>query len=142
MTDIFITYLLQGKYKEAEKLCKNMNDASKRDLILNTAYDTENICVYGFTQYMIRQTGETNWIELAIELMLNPLCFIEGAYSAALFHARELLEKEKNVKNLERILFFYNIPEKLLDEKEAIYISQEILQIEAHNKIALNVLYV
>ena len=94
MTDIFITYLLQGKYKEAEKLCKNMNDASKRDLILNTAYDTENICVYGFTQYMIRQTGETNWIELAIELMLNPLCFIEGAYSAALFHARELLEKE------------------------------------------------
>ena len=47
---------------------------------------------------------------------------------------------KRNVKNLERILFFYNIPEKLLDEKEAIYISQEILKIEPHNKIALNVL--
>lgn len=53
---------------------------------------------------------------------------VEGAYSVALFYARELMLIEKNVKNLERILFFYNIPEKLVDKEEAKYISKEILK--------------
>ena len=72
-------------------------------------------------------------------MMLNPLCFVEGAYSAALFHARELLAMEKSVENLERVLFFYNIPEKLIEEEEAILISREILKLEPDNKIALNI---
>lgn len=61
-------------------------------------------------------------------------------YSIALFHARELLLIERSVENLERILIFYNIPEKLLDEEEAQYISKEILEIEPHNKVALGVI--
>ena len=77
--------LLQGKYKEAEDICKSMDDNSIRDMIMTIAYDTENICVYCFIQYMIQRTGKVSWIELAIDIMLNPLCFIEGAYSVALF---------------------------------------------------------
>lgn len=131
--------LLQGKYKEAEEICKSMAANSIRDMIMTVAYDTENICVYSFIQYMIKKTGETSWMELAIDLMLNPLCFVEGAYSVALFHARELLLIEKNVKNLERIIFFYNIPEKLVDEEEAKCISKEILKVEPDNEVALSV---
>ncbi len=139
MIDDFAASLLQGNYKAAEELCKSMDDTSVKNLILNVAYDTENICTYSFTEYMIRQTGNVCWMELAIELMLNPLCFVEGAYSAALFHARELLAMEKSVENLERVLFFYNIPEKLIEEEEAILISREILKLEPDNKIALNI---
>lgn len=131
--------LLQGKYKEAEEICKSMAANSIRDMIMTVAYDTENICVYSFIQYMIKKTGETSWMELAIDLMLNPLCFVEGAYSVALFHARELLLIEKNVKNLERIIFFYNIPERLVDEEEAKCISKEILKVEPDNEVALSV---
>ena len=68
--------------------------------------------------------------------MLNPLCFLEGAYSVALFHSRELLKNERNVLNLERILFFYNIPEKLVDKNEAKSIAQEILKLEPDNVVA------
>ena len=110
--------LLQGKYQEAEDICKSMDDNSLRDMIMTIAYDTENISVYCFIQYMIQRTGKASWVELAIDIMLNPLCFIEGAYSVALFHTRELLLIEKNVRNLERIIFFYNIPEKLVDEED------------------------
>gem|GEM_PF-5019223 len=50
--------LLQGKYKEAEKICKNMANSSIKDMIMTIAYD-----------------------------------------------ARKLLLMERNVKNLERIIF-------------------------------------
>ena len=131
--------LLKGKYREAEEICKNMDTSSIRNVIMAISYDTENICVYGFIQYMISRTEKVSWIELAVDIMLNPFCFIEGAYSVALFYARELLKIEKNVKNMEKILFFYNIPEKLLDEEEAKYISKEILKIEPNNEIALGI---
>lgn len=88
---------------------------------------------------MIYTTKKVEWIELAIDIMLHPLCFIEGAYSIALFHARELLAIVENVENLERILFFYNIPDKLVSKEEAQYIAQKILSIESENVVALGI---
>lgn len=128
--------LLQGKYKEAEEICKNMEEANIKDVLITIAYDTENICVYSFVHYMIKITGKVCWIKLAIDIMLNPLCFVEGAYSVALFHARQLLFVNRSVENLERILFFYNIPEKLLDKEEAQLIAEEILKMEPDNEVA------
>lgn len=139
MTESFQMNLLQGKYKEAEKICKTIDANTIRDVVMTIAYDTEGICVYSFIQYMIERTREESWIELAIDVMLNPLCHVEGSYSVALFHARELLLIEKNIKNLERIIFFYNIPEKLVDEEEVKYILKEILKVEPDNVVALNV---
>ena len=90
---------------------------------------------------MIQRTKKVEWIELAIDVMLNLLCFIQGAYSVALFHTRELLAITKSIENLESILFFYKIPEKLVDKKEAQCIVEEILNIEPDNKVALGVKY-
>ena len=96
------------------------------------------MCILFYTVY-----DSKNWKgkldRTAIDIMLNPLCFIEGAYSVALFHARELLLIEKNLRNLERIIFFYNIPEKLVDEEEAKYISKEISKEQPDNEVALGV---
>lgn len=72
--------------------------------------------------------------------MINPLCFIEGAYSIALFHARELLKMNSSVVNMERILFFHNIPEKLVGHTEARLIANEIISVEPNNAVALEVL--
>lgn len=139
MRENFKTNLLQGKYKEAEEKCKNMDENSVRDMVMTIAYDTENICVYSFIQYMIEKTRKASWMELAIDVMLNPFCFVEGAYSVALFHARELLLIERTIENLERILFFYNIPERLVDKEEALCVAQEILKVEPENEVALGV---
>ncbi len=140
MKESFRMNLLQGKYKEAEEQCKSMDDNSIRDMIMTIAYDTESIGVYSFIRYMIEKTKKRSMVELAVDIMINPLCFVEGAYSVALFHARQLLLIEKNVANLEKILFFYHIPEKLIDKEEAQCIAKEILKMEKKNKVALDVI--
>lgn len=132
--------LSQGKYNEARELLKEIDDLSIRDIIMSIAYETENIFVYSFIHYMINMTHKKSWIELSIDVMINPLCFLEGAYSIALFHSRELFNCEKSIANQERLLFFYNIPEKLISDDEARDIANEILKIDPQNVIALNVL--
>ena len=132
--------LSQGKYNEARELLKEIDDLSIRDIIMSIAYETENIFVYSFIHYMISMTHKKNWIELGIDVMINPLCFLDGAYSVALFKARELLNCEKSIANQERILFFYNIPEKLICADEAKDIANEILKIDPQNVVALNIL--
>ena len=132
--------LIYGEYQDIERLCRNQTEAEIRDLMMNVAYDTENLSVYGFIQYMIRRTENANWIKLAVDIMLNPFSFMEGAYSVALYHARELVLMERNIKNLERLLFFYNIPEKLINDEEAKNIAEEILKTDANNKVAQDII--
>lgn len=136
MNDKVKLYLSQGKYCEANELLKNLEFSDIKNIIMSIAYDTESIFIYDFILFMLKKSNEKNWIELCIDVMLNPLCFLEGAYSVALFHSRELLKNERNVLNLERILFFYNIPEKLVDKNEAKSIAQEILKLEPDNFVA------
>lgn len=131
--------LFQGKYEKAEERCNHMDLNNIRNMIMIIAYDTESMCVYSFVRYMIEKTRDVFWMKLAADLMIHPLCFVEGAYSVALFHARELLSVERFVENLDRILFFYNIPEKLIDKAEAQCIAREILKIEPNNAVALEV---
>lgn len=139
MTETIKLKIEQGKYEEIEELCKEMEITKLRDMMLNIAYETESMSVYGFIVYMLQKNKNLEWLKLAIDVLLNPLCFIEGAYSIALFHARKILDHETNVENLERILFFYNIPEKLIDDEEAYCISEKILAREPDNKVALQI---
>lgn len=132
-------FLMQGRYKEVEAICENMEMKNIRDMMMTIAYETENICIYSFVYYMIQKKKNDDWIKIAIDIMLNPLCFVEGAYCVALFHARELLNEKKNIENLERMLFFYKIPEKLISMEEAFSIAEEILDIEPNNKAALEI---
>lgn len=133
--------LIQGRYEEVEKILIGMDEMTIRDVFLNIAFETESICVYSFAQYMGNKTKKLSWTELAIEIMIHPLCFIEGAYSVALFHSRELLSINRSIENLERILFFYDVPEKLVEKEEAYNIASEILKIAPHNKVATKIFY-
>ena len=45
-----------------------------------------------------------------------------------------------SVANMERILFFYNIPEKLVGRTEAELVAKEIISIELNNAAALEIL--
>lgn len=133
------TNLFKGNYEDIANICKDMDADKIRDILITIAYDSENISVYSFVLYMIKKTENAIWIELAVDIMMNPLCFIEGAYSVALFHSRELLFMKRSIRNLERILFFYNIPEKLVDKEEAQLIAQEILKKDPQNLVALKI---
>lgn len=132
--------ILQGKYENIEKLCEEMELNQIRDILLRIAFDTGSISVYGFVQYMAQSSGKEKWIELMIEILMNPLCHIEGAYSMALFYSKEVLKKARTAGNLERIIFFYEIPEKLISYEEAKEIAEEIIKLEPNNKTACSIL--
>ena len=140
MIDNIRLKLEQGKYLDIEEISMEMNASMFRDILMNIAYETESINVYGFIAHMTRKAENVEWLKLAVDIMLNPLCFIEGAYSIALFHARELLSIDRNAENLERILFFYNIPERLVDKDEACCIAEELLAIESDNNVAFEII--
>lgn len=131
-------YLLMGKYNLAEKFLKETDENEITYILIDMADDI-GVCVYSFIEYMIEKTQKIRWRELAIEIMVY-LAHIEGAYSVALFHARQLLSVEKTVENLEMILFFYEVPEKLVDNKEAKHIATEILKLDMENEKALDIL--
>ena len=140
MQEVIRKYIYEGNYNLAEEVCGKIEMSAIRDTLLTLAYDTDSICIYSFIRYMISKTDLPAWMELAVEVLIHPLCHIEGAYSIALFHSRELLKLEYNEKNLEMILFFYDIPEKLVTRSEAESIARELLTIAPENKVALRVL--
>ncbi|MBQ9199118.1 MAG: hypothetical protein IJ141_02945 [Lachnospiraceae bacterium] len=133
--------LIRGKFDEAEELLNKLYKDYIRDLVLSYAYNNENIIIYSFVLYMEKKTSDFFWIELAIELMLNPLCFVDGAYSFALYHSRKLLMLDDKIENLERLFFFSECPEIIIDKAELELIAMKILEKEPDNKKALGFLY-
>lgn len=139
MKDDLKQYILTGRYDLAKKVCDNIHTNDIEKTITDIAYDTESISIYSFSQYMALTTEKKEWIEIAIDIMLHPLCHIEGAYSAALFLVRKLLEIERNAENLELMLFLHHIPDEVVSREEAIDIVDEVLELNPNSKIALEI---
>lgn len=129
--------ILSGKYYSAKEMCNKYSDHELMDNIMDFAYETESISAFDFAQFMWYETKTVGWIEVIVKLMLNPLCFVEGAYSVALFYAREMLKIEYSIENLEQLLFFYELPEAILEREEADNIIKNLLELDPQNHIAL-----
>lgn len=132
--------VLEGFYHEAENVMLTIPLNAQRDIIMNLAYDTESIAIYGFLRYMLEKNKTKYLLEMTIDVMINPLCFVEGAYEVALFHTRELLKIDFSVETMEKVIFFHDIPEKLVEEKEAEAVAREIIKIEPDNCVANRIL--
>ena len=59
-----------------------------------------------FLRYMLEKNKTKYLLEMTIDVMINPLCFVEGAYEVALFHTRELLKIDFSVETMEKVIFF------------------------------------
>lgn len=140
MSSTLAEHVQHAEFEAAVKECRNLDSGSIRDILLSTAYDTGSICPYCFCAYMCSCSDSEWWHTMSIDLLIHPLCFIEGAYAIALFHAKELLKTRRSPENLERILFFYHIPERLVNSSDAKKIAYELLAYEPENSLALNVI--
>ena len=132
--------LIAGKFDEVEILCNGMKPDEIADIMLKSAYETESITAYGFAAYMNERHDKKTWLKIMFDLLINPLCFMEGAYALAAVHARELISIEESIENMEKLLFIYNSPENVISKDEAKKIAEKMLDIEAQNEVALSVL--
>ena len=135
-----LNFIKSGKYDDATKICSMYTFNELKDFLLKTAYDTSDFSLYSFASYMFTKTDKTEWLETALSLVIGPFSFVDGVYSIGLFHARQLLTKEYSIQNLEMLLFFHNIPEKLINQDEAFEIANHILKLDSSNQLALQII--
>lgn len=143
MEEKLIKYFYIGDYESIDKLLENIEITKQKDILEKIALKTESLSIYTYINYKIFKNQDKDIVylhQIAIEILIT-LCFIEGAYSSAFYHAKQILKLQpENVKNLEQLLFFYEIPETLLNEKEAITISKKILESDKKNVVARRIL--
>ncbi|HDR4604074.1 MULTISPECIES: hypothetical protein [Bacillus] len=134
--------ITSADFEEAEKLFKNNNFEEFSEEILYVTYENSSITKYSFINYLLMKKESSDLHDLAFDLLVNPLCHIEGAYHSALYHAKKSVEltveltKEENVDSLLQLLFLHSVPDKLISDTKAIEICNKILELDASNEIA------
>lgn len=143
MEEKLIKYFYLGDYESIDELFENVEITKQKDILEKIAFKTESLSIYTYINYRILKNQDKDIVylhQIAMEILII-LCFIEGAYSSAFYHAKQILKLQpENVKNLEQLLFFYDIPERLLSEEEAITISKKILEIDKKSAVARKIL--
>lgn len=131
-------------FSQAEQLWKD-NDNKKRihDAVIEWSFDTKSVVSYTFAQHLIAKNQHNIPIlmeghDLAIELLMNPICHIEGAYYSALYHTREMirLTNHQDIGYLEYLLFLNEVPDHVVLDEEAEKTSRYILSKEPKNLVA------
>ena len=132
----FFSSLIQGDYETAAQICADRN---LRGCLVGMVYDTDNLCVYSFARYMYEKTGEMKWLCTAEIVAEIDMCWMEGGYPVALFHAREALEQEPTYMHYKHLLEYWMIPEKLVDDEEALEIASVVIRKEPYDDRVLRI---
>ena len=101
-----ITMIHNADFYGALSCLNQLREAQKRDVILNEASVTDDISILGFAEFLISQDNSYNNHSLAAEAYIQ-MCFVEGAYNVALFHAREMYRLNSDIETKKFLLFFY-----------------------------------
>lgn len=132
------SFIVSANFIEAEELFKKSNFEDFSEEIMYISYENNSIINYSFLNYLMVKEESKDLHDLAFSLLVNPLCHIEGAYNSALYHAKRsvALTEGKNVGSLENLLFLNSIPDKLINNQDAIDICNQILKLDNSNEIA------
>jgi hypothetical protein len=143
LTDEIIDLIFSGKYSQAASMLSGSNisiDNIKPELLLK-AFDSGSISPYAFLCSLLDHREAHVVHEAASEIMSTALSHIPGAYSVALYHARKLVELDPdNVENREYLLLFHAIPDKLINDAEAVELAKDILKRKPDSKAAKGIL--
>ena len=136
--------VIKGEFYEVDKKLKEMSKEEQKQLIFKIGIKTESLSVYTYILHRIMMEKDykeiINWHETALSVLVHCINFLEGAYSSALYHSRKIAELEPdNIENFVQLLFFYDIPEKLLDEKEAKKIAEKIIEVDQSNQVTTRI---
>lgn len=112
--------------------CKDKAQAIK---VLEELKMTLPVVILGFITYLLMNDNSCFHHELAANALIQ-MCWLEGAYSLAYYHASEMVRIQPDVKNKEFMLFFNEIPEKPMSDDLALKLAKEILEIDSSCSIA------
>ena len=132
--------ILRGDFGKARLLLSQCEKDSLETVLFEIGCDEENICAYAFVSCLIQCNENVEYHCLASELLNIAFPHLKGAYQTSLYHLRRAIELDPSDLSLvEGLLFFYELPEKLISEEEARNIVDEALKKNPESPIARSV---
>ncbi|PAF39300.1 hypothetical protein CHH58_01210 [Terribacillus saccharophilus] len=139
MSNNFKELILKGKFDEAKKFARNLSLEKLDGELTEIAFDQPSMSIYTFIMGLIIEEEKVELHEIAFDMLVNPLCHIEGAYYAALYHARrciELADQQELAEYLSYLLFLHDVPDKVVSEDEALATANRIIELDSDNEVA------
>lgn len=137
--EIIKQFILKNNFSEVYNLI--LKDYNLLDKIELLTYETPNKNIFDFICYLGDNSKEEKILSFASMILATSLCHIDNAYQKAYFYAQKAVSIEpNNLQNLEWLLFFYDIPDKIMSEDELKFVIEQILEIEHNHKKAIDYL--
>ncbi|SHH70584.1 hypothetical protein [Virgibacillus chiguensis] len=138
MTNKLKDLILSGNLEEAKKISSNLSYEELDATLTDIAFHNSSITNYAFVMSLIIEDEKVELHGIAFDMLVNPLCHIDGAYYTALYHAKRCVEltNQQDVGYLTNLLFLHDVPETVVSEKEAFNVAKKILTLDPNNEIA------
>ena len=142
MTNQLNEFILKGQFTEAKQRTKELSQRELDEELMNIAFSDSSIANYSFIMSLLVEKETVELHDMAFRLMVNPLSYLDGAYYAALYHARRCVEltDRQDVGYLSNLLFLHTIPDSVVEEKEAYETAKRILSLDPDHRAAKEVL--
>ncbi len=140
LSNEFELLILKGEFERAKKIVKKFSNKELKDILFQISYSSGSIAPYGFICFLLQEYETSELHLMAAVLLSHGINHLPNAYNLALFHARRAVSLEPNSGNKEFLLFFHELPEKLISDNDAIKIAKEILKETSNSKIAKEII--
>ena len=124
------------QFRKASCIFRQLTQSEQMDFIILEAAEAANSTILDFLSFLLDE-NETALYHLLTAMALIQMCWLKDAYQLAYMHACALLKLEPTAEHKEFMLFFFDIPEKILSKEQAFILAKEIL-LEKPTSIAAN----
>jgi hypothetical protein len=138
MTNKLNEFIIKGHFEEAKEMANDLSYSELDEKLMETAFKDSSITNYAFIMSLLVEEEIVELHETAFRLMVVPLNYLDGAYYAALYHARRCVEltDRQDIKYLSNLLFLHQIPDKVVSEEEASDTARRMLALDPDHVIA------
>ena len=134
-------HLESNDFLKLEELYKTAKSKKFEKDLSFVAFEYPTLVSYTFLCMLLIKKESTELHVWSAVLLMQPLCHIEGAYAAALYHIRKAIAlAPKNINLKESLLFLHEIPDQVVSKEEAIATAREILAKDPNRTCAKSLL--
>ncbi|TYS89920.1 hypothetical protein [Rossellomorea aquimaris] len=138
MTNKLNEFIIKGHFEKAKEMTNELSYSELDGKLMETAFKDSSITNYAFIMSLLVEEEHVALHEMAFRLMVVPLSYLDGAYYAALYHARRCVEltDRQDIKYLSNLLFLHQIPDKVVSEEEAYDTAKRMLALDPDHVLA------
>lgn len=140
MIDFFRKMLKDGDIEGMKYIALKASPDSLENILVELGFEVHSLALYTLMISMIINRVTEKRHDTAIDLLIHPLCRYEGAYTLALYHARKNIALKPSLENRTLLLFFHDVPDKLVTKDEAIEVARYILNEDSSCWVAKDLL--